>query len=98
MTFVTAEKAVDLAIKVLENNGIVCNTHVIRERVYSWYNNTDVTDPEMLAACALSGVAWNSGATYFDMVRMKNDWFSQSYEEDIAAWEIAEANKDAYYW
>lgn len=98
MSYLTVERAVELAVNVCEKSGIVCDTNSIRNRVTSWYENSDVTDPEILAACALSGISWSNGATYFDMIRMKNDWFPQSYEEDIAAWEIAEANRDAYYW
>lgn len=74
-TYVTAERAVDLAVKVAENHHMMCDTNSLRKRVYSWYNNTDVTNPEVLAACALTGVSYYRGATHMDMINMRNNWF-----------------------
>ena len=96
--YATVEKAVSLVVENLEANYITCNTDCIRDRVYSWYNNSDVTDPEVLAACALTGENWHPGVTYQDMLDAKEWWFPQNPYDNIAIWEIEDALRDAMWW
>ena len=94
----TAEKAIALVIENLEVNHIACDTKCIRNRVYGWYNHSDVTDPEMLAACALAGKDWHPGATYQEMLDEKEWWFPQNPYDGISIWEIEEAQHDMIWW
>ena len=86
--YTAAETAISLVIENMEINHIACNTESIRTRVYSWYNNSDVTDPEILAACALEGKDWYPGATYQDMLDAKNYWFPKNLYDEVPIWEI----------
>lgn len=82
--YVAIENAVKLVIDTLEAMHVVSNTECIRNRVYSWYSHSDVTDPEMLAACALNGTDWFPEATYQMMVNAKNWWFPKNQEEGFS--------------
>ena len=93
----TVENAVILVVRVLENLNISSNTDCIREKVYSWYAHSDVTDPEILAACALEGRKWYPGARYEDMLAARDIWFPHECEE-ISIWEIEAAQHDAMWW
>lgn len=86
--YTAAETAISLVIENMEINYIACDTASVRNRVYSWYNNSDVTDPEILAACALEGKDWYPGATYQDMLDAKNYWFPKNPYDEIPIWEI----------
>jgi hypothetical protein len=86
--YTAAETAISLVIENMEINHIACNTESIRARVYGWYNNSDVTDPEILAACALEGKDWYPGATYQDMLDAKNYWFPKNLYDEVPIWEI----------
>lgn len=79
----TVEMAVRLVIENLEANHITETTDTIRARVYSWYNHSDIADPEVLAACALEGKSWYPGATYQQMLDAKEQWFPH-FSNDIA--------------
>ena len=99
--YATVEAAVVLVVKNLEANHIACNTEnteCIRNRVYSWYSHSDVTDPEMLAACALLGTDWFPEATYKMMVDAKNYWFPKNPYDEISIWEIEAAQHDTIQW
>ena len=96
--YATVEAAVDLVVDVYEANHITCNTDFIRDRVYSWYSHSDVTDPEILAACALMGKDWFPGADYDYMLTARNWWFPQNPNENISIWEIEAAQRDAMWW
>ena len=49
------EMAVNYCLKYLVNRGVGhrTSTATLRDHVRSWYNNTDITDPEILAAAAM---------------------------------------------
>ena len=96
--YATVEAAVILVIDYYEANHITCNTDFIRNRVYSWYSHSDVTDPEILAACTLLGIDWFPEATYKMMVEAKNYWFPQDIENEFSIWEIEAAQHDAMWW
>ena len=93
----TVEKAVQLVIDNLEANHMVSDSNSIRQRVYSWYNHSDVTDPQILAACALEGKDWFPGATYKDMLIAKEMWFPQDTYNNISIWEIEAAQYDMFW-
>lgn len=95
--YATVEAAVNLVIENLEVNHIASDTESIRNRVLSWYNHSDVTDPEILAACALMGKDWFPEATYQDMLDAKHWWFPQNPYEEISIWEIEAAQYDAIW-
>lgn len=88
MRYTAAEIAIQLVIENLEANHITCDTASISARVYSWYNHSDEVDPEILAACALSGRDWFPGATYDYMLEARERWFPRNPFDEIAAWEI----------
>lgn len=92
----TVEKAVKLAVDILEINHIMDSTENIRARVYSWYENSDVTDPEVLAACALMGIKWFPEATYETMINAKEYWFPTEpyYYNETSIWDIEAAQQD----
>ncbi len=92
--YTTAETAITLVIENFEINRIACDTKCIRNRVYDWYNNSDVTDPEMLAACALEGIDWFPGATYKLMLEMKERWFPKDPYDEIFIGDIEMAQAD----
>ena len=71
----TVEKAVNIAVEVLELHNATFNESTIRHTVMTWYNNSDVADPEILAACALMGVEWYHGATYTFMCEAREICF-----------------------
>lgn len=98
MTYTTVENAVKLVIDTLEANMITEQTDTIRAKVYSWYEHSDVTDPEMLAACALEGKFWFPGATYQWMLEAKEYWFPVNPYDEIPIWEIEAAQHDAMWW
>lgn len=97
MKYSTVENAIALVIKNLEANHIAYDTECIRNRVYSWYNHSDVTDPEMLAACALMGQDWYPEATYEDMLDAREWWFPRYSDDEISVWEIEAAQHDAMW-
>lgn len=92
--YTAAETATSLAIEIMEINYITCDTVSIRNRVYGWYNNSDVTDPEVLAACALEGIDWFPGATYKLMLEMKERWFPKNPYDEIFIGDIEMAQAD----
>jgi len=97
-TFSTVEAAVLLVVENFEVNQIVCDTNCIRNRILTWYEHSDVTDPEVLAACALEGKDWYPDATYEDMLNAKEWWFPKNPYDEISIWEIEEAQNDIKWW
>lgn len=95
--YTTVEEAVSLAMKTFEANHIISDTECIRQRVYSWYSHSDVTDPEILAACAIEGWWWPA-ATYQDMLDAKEEWFPKNIYDEISIWEIESAQHDLSFW
>ena len=91
--YATVEAAVDLVVKTFEANHIVSDSECIRQRVYSWYSHSDVTDPEILAACAIEGW-WYPAATYDDMLMMKEGWFPEDPYEEVHSWGFTTASYD----
>lgn len=95
-TYTTVEKAVDLVVRLLEANNVTETNDTIRARVYDWYIHSDVTDPEVLAACALEG-KWHPGTSYAEMLDYKEWWFPTDLYNEISIWEIEEAQHDALW-
>lgn len=81
--YTAAETAISLVIENMEINHIACNTESVRTRVYNWYNNSDVTDPEVLAACVLEGMDWFPGVSYKTMLEAKERWFPKNPYDEI---------------
>jgi hypothetical protein len=79
--YAAVRDAVDLVIKTNYANHAFTDYHTIRQQVYSWYENSDCVDPEVLAACALSYGYWSPGDTYEMMLEAHEYWFPH-YEED----------------
>ena len=94
--YTTVETAVKMAVDLLEANHIANDTDSIYRRVITWYEHTDVADPEILAACALTGRDWFSGATYDMMLEAKEEWFPHNPYDEIAIWEIEDAQLDMW--
>ena len=96
--YTTVEISVQLAIDIFEANHIVCDTKSIYNRIYNWYNHSDITDPEILAACALEGMDWSPRSTYQEMLNAKERWFPQNPYDEISIWEIEAAQHDSIWW
>ena len=97
-TFTTVENSVHLAVGVLVEKRIPFSVKRIRDCVYSWYSHTDVTDIEVLAACALEGKDWSPSATYDNMLAARDKWFPLVSDANlIPIWEIEAAQHDAMW-
>lgn len=90
----TVDMAVTMVFENFEANHITYDEKSVVNRVYSWYSHSDVTDPEILAACALMGKDWFPGATYQDMLDAKEWWFPKNPYNEISIWEIETAQRD----
>lgn len=80
------DAAVNLVGTILDNLHITENNASIRNRVLSWYNNTDVTDPELLAAAAMLG-DYSIEYTYTDMLKARDYWFPNFYQDYVEYFE-----------
>ena len=94
----TVDMAVTMVFENFEANHITYDEKSVINRVYSWYSHSDVTDPEILAACALMGKDWFPGATYQDMLDAKEWWFPKNPYDEISIWEIEAAQHDTIWW
>lgn len=68
------EEAVRLVVDLFEAEGIAETTTSIRERASKWYNNTEITDAEMLAAATITG-SYQFGTSWDELVDWKNFYF-----------------------
>ena len=68
--------AVDLVVDWLELNYSPCDTDTIAAEVQSWYDHSDIVEPEMLAAAVLEWGWWRMVA-YQDWIDAKNKWFEE---------------------
>lgn len=94
----TVDMTVTMVFENFEANHITYDEKSVVNRVYSWYSHSDVTDPEILAACALMGKDWFPGATYQDMLDAKEWWFPKNPYDEISIWEIEAAQHDTIWW
>lgn len=69
------ESAVNIVVNFFEAEGINENTSTIRERVTEWYNKTDITDAELLAAAAITG-HYEIGITLDDIISYAKFYFT----------------------
>lgn len=91
------EEAVKLVNELFEYEGIYETTSSIRSRVTEWYNRTDITDAEMLAAVAISGSYEElTPVTWKELEVIKEFYFPSSPIElnNFHIGEIEEAQKD----
>lgn len=84
------EKAATLALKLAKANGMNETFDTLLIRIYSWYENTDITDEEILAACGLMGRPYFTKATYEDMIDARKWWFPHDPYENIPPWSFAD--------
>ena len=89
----TVKKAALLAI---ESCGDYLSTEEIYNRVLSWYINTDVTDIETLAACAIRGYYYPK-ATYKEMLNAKEMFFPSLLNDNISIIQIESAQRDSIW-
>lgn len=94
----TVENAVELAVMIYEANHTMTNTETIRKQIYSWYNHTDITDAEALAACAIEFGYWNPNVTLDEIKIAKNEWFTENPFDAFSIEEIEAAQHDIRYW
>lgn len=87
MRYTTVVAAAAIVENYYEASGITCDFDSIYKRVHDWYIHSDITDPEILAACALSG-EWHPGTTYQDMLNAREKWFSIAPISEISIWEF----------
>lgn len=94
----TVEMAVKLVVDNFEMNHMTCDTQSILASVHSWYDNSDVADPEILAACVLMGRDWFPEATYQYMLYAKDQWFPQDSYAGTSIWDIEAAQRDMIWY
>lgn len=68
------ENAVRLVVELFECEGIYESTVTITERAINWYNHTEITDEEMLAAVTISG-RYDSSLSWKELERIKEFYF-----------------------
>ena len=89
---------VDIIAKLNESNYIYETNATIRARVTDWYNHTDITDSELLAAAALIG-DFNPVITMNDIEASRDFYFPTVPFEytEIHSYEIEEALRDTLW-
>lgn len=88
--------AMNLYRNMAEANRWVVDDDSIEAQVQSWYDNSDVVDPEMLAAAALEYGYWRM-ISYEDWIDLKNKWFCDvplEYQGYPSISEIESAQRD----
>ena len=90
--------AVTLVNEYNEAENIFEATTIIQERVLSWYNNTDITDSEMLAAAAIL-IGSYTPTEYSEVMKAKEFLFPSPLDVDyyISISEIEMAQMDALW-
>ena len=88
-------EAIDMVVLIHEANRRTVDSDSIKNAVLSWYVNSDIVDPEMLAAAVLEYGTYRQ-ITYTDWESAQNKWFPQ-YEERYAAWEYEASYYDEYW-
>ncbi len=68
------EDAVKLVVELFEYEGISESTATITERATDWYNHTDITNDEMLAAVTIYG-KYNSSLSWPELEKIKEFYF-----------------------
>ncbi|MCC8068774.1 MAG: hypothetical protein LIO71_03290 [Ruminococcus sp.] len=77
------EEAVKIVIEYWEAEGISEETKTIRDRVTDWYNHTEITTPQMLAAAAISG-DYEFGVTWDELLDRERFFFPDPIEQSDA--------------
>ena len=97
-------EAVKLVNEIYEGEGIMESTESIRAKVENWYNHTDITSAEMLAAASMLG-DYSKDIKYDDIVRLCENYFYDEepvrkagyYDTDFSIGEIEDSYRD-YFW
>lgn len=97
MRYAAVEEATRLVTKFNNTNHIAETIESVRSKVYSWYSNTDVTDPSVLAGCVLMDGYFSIGISYSEMLAAKEFWFPTDTEV-YNIWNIEAAQADSLYW
>ena len=98
------KRAVRLIIEIEEAEGIIEQTSNVEARVLDWYNNTEITSAEMLAAASMLG-DYSKDIKYDDIVRLCENYFYDEeparkagyYDTDFSIGEIEDSYRD-YFW
>lgn len=77
---IAVNEAVKLVSDLLEANYVTCETSTIEDEVQSWYDHSDVVEPEMLAAATLEWGYWRQ-ISYSDWCDARNKWFCDVPEQ-----------------
>lgn len=77
------QKALDIAIKYLESENIICGTKELSNRITKWENKFDPIDPYSLASLAIANPL-ESNLTKSEVRHIKEFFFpSDNYIESI---------------
>lgn len=71
-------KATNIVSDYLESTGKMCDDASIEREVNSWYINSDIADPVMLAAAVLEWGQWHM-VSYNDWLDARNRWFANHH-------------------
>lgn len=85
-------EAIDIIVLIHEANRRTVDNDSIKNAVLSWYINSDIVNPEMIAAAVLEFGMFRR-ITYMDWESVWNKWFPQ-HEEGYAAWEYEDSYHD----
>ena len=90
--WILIKEAVELVSNLLAAEGAYELPQSIEKRCLDWYNHSEITDPEMLAAAALNG-PYNPEFTWDDLLALRNFFFPPMPLDltEISVQEIKEA-------
>lgn len=84
-------EALEIISSYYEDSGIAVNTQLYRDRLIDWYNHSDITDAETLAAVAME-TEYDATLKWNDIEHIWNYYFG--YPDDIIADYLATSGYD----
>lgn len=92
-------KAVEIVISYFETEGISEETRTLYSRAEDWYNHTEITNPQTLAAVVISG-SYDRGIRYNEIKQIEEFYFPSSPIDldNFHIGEIEESYNDCFWW
>lgn len=93
------EITVKMVTDYFETEGITESTVTIKTRAERWYNHTEITDAQTLAAVVMSG-DFEPGITIKEIQQIEEFFYPSIPPEytEIHIAEIEEAERDSFWW
>lgn len=78
------KEIIELCIDYFEYEGIAIHSSIIDKQITSWYENTDISDEEMLAAAVICFGSYSPQITYKEIEQARDFCFPhQSFEISV---------------